>query len=483
MHAHPFDLEVVLTWEGNALSQELYESPRAIVVGESDEAAFTVPRSALPEDFTLLEAAGDEWVLRLPPTAGVLATRGADAIDPEASTVEPGGARRLTITAGTAAVVSLGEFHFHVRATDRLAKTAMPAAIDWRAPRFVAASLLFHGLVLGVLMLSPPDASALNRDLSADQLELVRYRIAALEQEQWLQDDPMPVGADRGGAAGRPMEGPQGTAGATDERRDTGGGVRRRGDDARDEIPVDREQVENMTTFAAIDAAATFVDQGLSSIYGADRAMGSHAEEAYGPMFASAGFGPGTAGFDMLGTGRGGCPPGTPNCGRGTVGVGDHLGGGFGTCDSGRFLEIERSQGHAAAVAQCQTYGGGTGGTGTITTRMRPHRDRVPPLRAGNVTAAGGLSRETVRRVVHRSHNQVRFCYEQQLQSRPDLSGRVSVRFVISPTGAVAAAAVAGSSIQSPRVEACVASVVQRMTFPQAAGTTSVTYPFMFESH
>ena len=42
---------------------------------------------------------------------------------------------------------------------------------------------------------------------------------------------------------------------------------------------------------------------------------------------------------------------------------------------------------------------------------------------------------------------QVRFCYEQELNSRPDISGRVQVKFIISPSGAVQAANVESSTL------------------------------------
>ena len=96
----------------------------------------------------------------------------------------------------------------------------------------------------------------------------------------------------------------------------------------------------------------------------------------------------------------------------------------------------------------------------------------------------GSLSKEVIRRIVHRHINEVKFCYEKQLSKRPDLSGRVSVKFIISGTGAVQMAAVADSTVGDPQVENCIAQAVRRWTFPQpeGGGIVIVTYPFMLTS-
>ncbi|MEM7609136.1 MAG: AgmX/PglI C-terminal domain-containing protein [Myxococcota bacterium] len=94
------------------------------------------------------------------------------------------------------------------------------------------------------------------------------------------------------------------------------------------------------------------------------------------------------------------------------------------------------------------------------------------------------MSRETIRRVMRRHHNEFRFCFQRSLQTNPDLEGRVTTRFVISPNGAVAAATIQSSSLRHAETESCVRDVVRRVTFPAAelGGAVSVTYPFSFTS-
>ena len=91
-----------------------------------------------------------------------------------------------------------------------------------------------------------------------------------------------------------------------------------------------------------------------------------------------------------------------------------------------------------------------------------------------------GLDVGTSRLVVARkAGSEVR--YESQLNARPDLQGRVAIKFVISPTGSVMNAVVAQSDVGSDRVEKCIADTVRRIDFPapEGGGLVIVTYPFL----
>ena len=96
----------------------------------------------------------------------------------------------------------------------------------------------------------------------------------------------------------------------------------------------------------------------------------------------------------------------------------------------------------------------------------------------------GSLSKEVIRRVIQRHLNEVRFCYEQALSAQPDLSGRVQVQFVITPSGVVQAASVQNSSLGAARAEQCIAQAVRRWTFPapDGGGVVIVSYPFVLQA-
>ena len=110
-------------------------------------------------------------------------------------------------------------------------------------------------------------------------------------------------------------------------------------------------------------------------------------------------------------------------------------------------------------------------------------RSHVPVIHETGVTTTdGGLSREQVRRTIRQHINEVRFCYEQGLMSRPDLEGRVSVRFMVNADGVVGMSSVADSSGPTAQVGSCVSQAMRRWSFPSSSGPTLVTYPFVLQS-
>ena len=159
--------------------------------------------------------------------------------------------------------------------------------------------------------------------------------------------------------------------------------------------------------------------------------------------------------------------------GGGMIGIGHGGGGdGVGTVGVGQLGTIGFGQGHGDG----NPYGRGTGKLGGRT-------EHIPPVIAGKPDIHGSLSKETIRRVIHRHLAEVRACYEQRLISRPDLQGRISVRFIIASSGLVQGAASVGSDLRDATTEQCVVSAVRRWTFPMPSGggVVSVTYPFMLQ--
>jgi TonB family protein len=93
---------------------------------------------------------------------------------------------------------------------------------------------------------------------------------------------------------------------------------------------------------------------------------------------------------------------------------------------------------------------------------------------------AGNSFKEIVRRVIRQHKNEIRYCYQKELQSQEDLAGRVVVRFTITPTGAVISSMIAESSLGNRAVESCIAQSVRRWLFPKphGGGLVEVNYPF-----
>lgn len=189
---------------------------------------------------------------------------------------------------------------------------------------------------------------------------------------------------------------------------------------------------------------------GISTIFG-HAGLGGELKAAMGNMFGAA---PGdAAGFGGLGL-RG--------SGSGGGGLGDSIGiGGIGT--KGR--------------------GGGTGGYGSGVGVLGGKKDVDIGIAPADPTVVGSLDKELIRQVIKRNIGQIRYCYESELTRSPKLGGKVSIKFVISASGAVAQSSVADSSMGNATVETCVAGRVRTWVFPKpkGGGVVIVTYPFVFK--
>lgn len=157
--------------------------------------------------------------------------------------------------------------------------------------------------------------------------------------------------------------------------------------------------------------------------------------------------GDGGGGLGLVGTGQ------TGGTGEGTIGLGN-----IGTLGGGR-------QGYGVSWASANRGGASD-----------------PIVRVAAPTVQGGLSQEVVRRVVLRQLGQIRHCFEQGLALNPNVSGRMVVRFVISPAGSVLSSAATQSTLANPMIETCVANAVSRWMFPspEGGGIVTVSYPFTF---
>ncbi|NOY92332.1 MAG: AgmX/PglI C-terminal domain-containing protein [Deltaproteobacteria bacterium] len=481
-----YALDVVMSWGTSPLASELWTEPRALTLGYGPTATFAMPEESPEVGFELIvpdELGG--YALRIPAGASACMFESREGVDVEvdlgAIASDAQGVRVVPLSVDARAELRIGEFIFCVRGTTPPERAAKGGVADWTAARYIGASFLFHAVMLVLMTFSPPAASALNINMDTQRARYIRASMDALAIEQ---QDPLfdEAAAGAPSSEGQPMEGDEGATGAEDETRHTGGGVAVRGDDEEQRVPLDRESVRSAGVLGALASALAGMPTDISSPYGAANAAGFSQESLYGPLTAdAAGFGPGAGGFGMLGRGRGGCPAGRTDCLVGTVGVGT-LGtvGTIGaTCTSAEFHTLERTLGHAQALARCSGPGGHYG---TVASHLRIGNHHTPRAIGGHATTRGGLSREQVRRVVHRNLSQVRFCYEQALQQRPDLEGRVAVRFIIRGDGAVQTSMVQNTTLRSSRVEQCVSGAVQRWSFPQTGELTIVTYPFRFQS-
>jgi TonB family protein len=126
-------------------------------------------------------------------------------------------------------------------------------------------------------------------------------------------------------------------------------------------------------------------------------------------------------------------------------------------------------------------YGIGLGGMGVVI-EGKLGKKEVVSTSPGTPVVMGSLSKEVIQKVIKRHNNEIRYCYESELQRAPTLSGKVSVMFEIDANGAVVSSKLASSTLNNAAVEACILTKILRWKFPEptGGGTVKITYPWTF---
>lgn len=99
---------------------------------------------------------------------------------------------------------------------------------------------------------------------------------------------------------------------------------------------------------------------------------------------------------------------------------------------------------------------------------------------AGTPSVMGSGSSDPIEKVVHSNLEDIDDCYEAALRGNSSLSGKVVVKFTISPTGSVASAVIGQSTAGDAGVERCITKAIRTWSFPEprGGGIVMVNYPF-----
>jgi hypothetical protein len=100
---------------------------------------------------------------------------------------------------------------------------------------------------------------------------------------------------------------------------------------------------------------------------------------------------------------------------------------------------------------------------GTLLKKTRDGKYSWPVFDLNHQGGGGTLSDAEVSKVTHGRQTEVEACY---LRYAPRTHGRVDIRYVVGPAGAVSEAAVQNTTLKQPKAEDCIVSVVKGMKFP-----------------
>jgi len=453
--------EVVVVWNGSVLCVNHYtadaKKPEDFFIGEDPTCDFPMPAEVLggQTKVTLVsnQIGGASSVTVLPGAQGDVTYEDGSRV---ALTDVVGPGQSFPLPAKARVKMDLGQWSFLINSVPNPRKFVAPIEFDWSSQIYTGFSLIMHSVFLFLIYFIPPDPEGLSLDLLAENNRFVKYMLAPPEVNQdeipeWLKKDKKD---DQQGGKGKRHKGEEGQMGKRDAKKtDNHYGIK--GPKDNPDPHMARSMAKEMAKNAGILSYLT-AQNAPTSPFGRDTALGVDPENALGALMGNqVGENFGYGGLGLRGTGRGG-----GGTGEGTIGLGNL-----------------NTIGHGGGGGSGSGYGRGAGGLGG-------RRGGAPRIRSGAAMVKGSLSKEVIRRIVHRHINEVKFCYERQLAQRPDLSGRVAIKFIISGTGAVQMAAVANSTLGDPGVENCIAQAVRRWTFPQpeGGGIVIVTYPFQLTS-
>jgi len=423
-------LEITVLWGSSVLHVAHLSPPRPFYVGHGADVDYLLPRELAPlERAAIVELA-----------AGV------------ARAVAPNGA----LLQGNR--VCFGALSFQVEKVTAGRRLPRAFGVDSRGlgGAFVASIASVAAFLGALAYYTPALGASLDDDLDRDRIDAMRVYLSAQAEREREKKEEQGAKADTaegGGTPGKAAKAPEGKMGRPD--RPSVGKRTAIAGSGEHVLPREAALLE-ARTFGLVGMLASMNARALpSAVWGADVANGPDASDAWGELFGkepgeSGGFG----GLGLSGIGSGGGEKG------------DWIGlGSVGTCGTNCGMGPGRGG-----------IGTGLGGTG------KGHHPKGPVLHTvGDTVVSGRLPPELIQRVVRQNYGRFRGCYENGLRTNPNLTGRVTARFIIGRDGAVSNAANGGSDLPDSKVVGCVLSQFYGLSFPSPEnGIVTVSYPIMF---
>jgi hypothetical protein len=92
----------------------------------------------------------------------------------------------------------------------------------------------------------------------------------------------------------------------------------------------------------------------------------------------------------------------------------------------------------------------------------------------------GALDQNQIIRIIRANHNQLKYCYEQELRTSPNIKGRLSLRITIALNGRVSDTEIIDNSLNR-NVASCIINRIKRLRFSPPKGAAAIVeIPFFF---
>ena len=442
------NLRVALVWSGTVFGERTFTqtSEPSVTVGERVSNHFVVADRGLGDQFEMFERTPQGYAFRFTDKVTGILTRGDDEVDlpgvaddgdaiGEVDT-ECGAARifEVPIEVGDWGIVHIGTidvFFQLMEPTERVEGRGLKRRIDGPLLGTMAVAALLHALILIAAFLTEQDDPNL-RDLRA----MDRFATILVDEpaEPLIEDDT----SEDEVATAKTADGEEGKFGSEDAAIEepqvpTVDGA------LVDSIDPRKIGVNDVLTHELIGAGP------LKNIFGDQQGFEAKMDVAMSGDASQYVDGRGMGGMSLRGVGKGG--------------GGDGFGSVYG-------------------LGEVHT-GGGTGTSGTI---ARKERKRIEAaVEVGTPSSGDFCDPGNIRRVVGGKSNAVKYCFEKELQTQPELGGKVIAMWKIGLDGQVMSASIAESTMNNAKVEGCIQRVLKRMRFAKPdGGICVVNYPFVF---
>ncbi|MCK5687969.1 AgmX/PglI C-terminal domain-containing protein, partial [Myxococcota bacterium] len=446
-------LEVVLLWREAVMSVGHYPKAQTITIGDSTKSDFRISADGIPvELFHLLDEVDGKFIINWADSM-VLEVRGEDGkVQDQADVLKRNNLRPIDLDGrkqyqyeiglNDRVAIQIGEITFVLQYVSpaRLLLDSVLKTIDFYFTKVLSLSFLGHLFLVLALMLTPIDPDGLSEDLFKNPN---RFAKLILKEPEKLKEKKkkFELSGSKGGGKHKDKEGKFGKP--KKDKKDALASTK----GAPKVDPNKREKDRKIALDSGIFKALKGGKGGaVSNVFGPG-GLGTGINNALGGLRGTAmGDAGGAGGLGTRGAGPGG--------GGNSLGIGG-LGSGTGR---------------------------GTGGMGNIDLGGRGKgKYAVIP---GRTITKGCLSKSQVGRVLNRVKNQVKYCYEKELPRNPNLSGKITTKFVIGGTGSVKSATIASTTMNDSAVEQCIIRVIKRLKFPPCptGGVVDVTYPWIFKS-
>jgi len=113
--------------------------------------------------------------------------------------------------------------------------------------------------------------------------------------------------------------------------------------------------------------------------------------------------------------------------------------------------------------------------------KFKDKKVKITPSAKFEMSGSGKLDRVVVKKYIRKQLAKIRWCYQKAFNKNPELAGKLTVSFIISPTGSVMKAKVAQSTLSDADLEKCIERKILTWRFPapQGGGVVKINYPFV----